>query len=68
MLARYLQITVNGQVYCPRSLSGKLGNVAVNGQIITWPDGAEQLKNTAVLDALLPCGPNRPWYWRPAVL
>ena len=25
VLARYLQITVNGQVYCPRSLSGKLG-------------------------------------------
>ena len=43
VLARYLQITVNGQVYCPRSLSGKLGNVAVNGQIITWPDGAGQL-------------------------
>ena len=51
VLARYLQITVNGQVYCPRSLSGKLGNVAVNGQIITWPDGAVQLKNTAVLDS-----------------
>lgn len=51
VLARYLQITVNGQVYCPRSLSGKLGNVAVNGQIITWPDGAVQLKSTAVLDS-----------------
>ena len=35
----------------PRSLSGKLGNVAVNGQIITWPDGAVQLKNTAALDS-----------------
>ena len=49
VLARYLQITVNGQVYCPRSLSGKLGNVAVNGQIITWPDGAVQLKTIAPL-------------------
>ena len=29
VLARYLQITVNGQVYCPRSLSGKLGNRCV---------------------------------------
>ena len=63
MLARYLQITVNGQVYCPRSLSGKLGNVAVNGQIITWPDGAVQLKNTAVLDSTFALRAKPALYW-----
>ena len=69
VLARYLQITVNGQVYCPRSLSGKLGNVAVNGQVITWPDGAVQLKSTAVLDSTFALQwPNRPCTGRPAAL
>ena len=63
VLARYLQITVNGQVYCPRSLSGKLGNVAVNGQIITWPDGAVQLKNTAVLDSTFALRAKPVLYW-----
>ena len=63
VLARYLQITVNGQVYCPRSLSGKLGNVAVNGQIITWPDGAVQLKNTAVLDSTFALRAKPALYW-----
>ena len=63
VLARYLQITVNGQVYCPRSLSGKLGNVAVNGQIITWPDGAVQLKNTTVLDSTFALRAKPALYW-----
>ena len=63
VLARYLQITVNGQVYCPRSLSGKLGNVVVNGQIITWPDGAVQLKNTAVLDSTFALRAKPALYW-----
>ena len=54
---------VNGQVYCPRSLSGKLGNVAVNGQIITWPDGAVQLKNTAVLDSTFALRAKPVLYW-----
>ena len=63
VLAQYLQITVNGQVYCPRSLSGKLGNVAVNGQIITWPDGAVQLKSTAVLDSTFALRAKPALYW-----
>ncbi len=63
VLARYLQITVNGQVYCPRSLSGKLGNVNVNGQIITWPDGAVQLKSTAVLDSTFALRAKQALYW-----
>ena len=63
VLARYLQITVNGQVYCPRSLSGKLGNVNVNGQIITWPDEAVQLKSTAVLDSTFALRAKPALYW-----
>ena len=71
VLARYLQITVNGQVYCPRSLSGKLGNVAVNGQIITRPDAAVQQKNTSVRDRTYAkrgwCTPHRRQHFPPAV-
>ena len=37
--------------------------MAVNGQIITWPDGAVQLKNTAVLDSTFALRAKPALYW-----
>ncbi len=37
--------------------------MAVNGQIITWPDGAVQLKNTAVLDSTFAPRAKLALYW-----
>ena len=49
-LAGYVRITVNGKVLYPRSLSGALSQMNVNGKAECYPDGAVLLKSTFVMD------------------
>ena len=48
--AKYYQINVNGAVTMPKSISGKLSNLSVNGSTNVYPDGAILLKRNAVID------------------
>ena len=50
LLKRYVGITVNGVVTCPKSLAGCFAKAQINGKLETYPDGAVLLKGTAVLD------------------
>lgn len=54
VLQHYLKICVNGYVSCPESLSGYLGNIAVNGMADTYPDSCTILKSPFVLDRYFP--------------
>ncbi len=49
-LAGYVRIVVNGKVLYPRSMSGALSQMSVNGKAECYPDGAVLLKNTFVMD------------------
>ena len=48
------QITVNGSVTMPKSMSGKLSNLRVNGSVKTYPDGAILLRRNAEIDKTFP--------------
>ena len=50
----FWKIRVNGKVTMPKSLSGKLGNLSVNGAIKVYPDGAILLKRNAEIDRTFP--------------
>ena len=50
LLKRYVGITVNGVVTCPKSLAGYFAGAQINGELETYPDGCIRLKSTAVLD------------------
>lgn len=59
----YGKINVNGTVSMPRSFSGQLSNLSVNGSASTYPDGAILLKRTAIIDALFPLRAKKALYW-----
>lgn len=62
-LRQYIGIQVNGALYCPRSLLGRMGNLQVNGKTYAYPDGAVILKNTTVLDPLFLVRAKDALYW-----
>ncbi len=51
---KYYQINVNGEVTMPKSISGRLNNLSVNGSVNTYPDGAIRLNRNAVIDKTFP--------------
>lgn len=51
---KYYQINVNGSVTMPKSISGKLHNLSVNGSVNTYPDGAIRLNRNAKIDKTFP--------------
>lgn len=51
---KYYQINVNGSVTMPKSISGKLHNLSVNGSVNTYPDGAIRLNRNAEIDKTFP--------------
>ena len=50
----FYQIRVNGAVTMPKSMSGKLSNLSVNGATNTYPDGAILLRRNAEIDRTFP--------------
>ena len=50
----FYKINVNGAVTMPKSMSGKLSNLSVNGSINTYPDGAILLRRNAEIDKTFP--------------
>lgn len=50
LLKRYVGITVNGVVTCPKSLAGCFAKAQINGKLETYPDGCIRLRGTTVLD------------------
>lgn len=52
--SRFYQIEVNGAVTMPKSISGRLNNLNVNGAINVYPDGAIRLNRNAVIDKTFP--------------
>jgi hypothetical protein len=51
---KYYQINVNGAVTMPKSISGRLNNLNVNGSVSTYPDGAIRLNRNAEIDKTFP--------------
>ena len=51
---QYYRIQVNGKTILPRSFTGQLTNLSVNGKTVAYPDGAALLKDTAVIDRFFP--------------
>ncbi len=51
---KYYRINVNGSVTMPKSISGKLSNLSVNGSVSTYPDGAIRLSRNAEIDKTFP--------------
>lgn len=51
---KYYQINVNGAVTMPKSVSGALHNLNVNGSVSTYPDGAIRLNRNAEIDKTFP--------------
>ena len=51
---KYYQINVNGEVTMPKSISGRLNNLSVNGSVNTYPDGAIRLNRNAEIDKTFP--------------
>lgn len=51
---KYYKINVNGTVTMPKSVSGALHNLSVNGLVNTYPDGAIRLRRNAVIDKTFP--------------
>lgn len=62
-LASYYGIHVNGCLTCPKSLSGHLPNVTINGSTTFYPDDAIVLKSTAVIDRLFALRVKEKLYW-----
>lgn len=52
--AKYYKINVNGAVTMPKSISGRLNNLHVNGSVDVYPDGAIRLSRNAVIDKTFP--------------
>ena len=52
--AKYYKINVNGSVTMPKSISGRLNNLHVNGSVDVYPDGAIRLSRNAVIDKTFP--------------
>ena len=52
--SRFYQINVNGSVTMPKSISGKLHNLSVNGSVSSYPDGAILLRRNAEIDKTFP--------------
>ena len=50
----FRKISVNGAVAMPKSMSGKLSNLNVNGSVNTYPDGAILLRRNAEIDRTFP--------------
>lgn len=50
----YFKIHVNGSVTMPKSMSGKLTNLSVNGAVKAYPDGAILLRRNAEIDRTFP--------------
>ena len=50
----FWKIRVNGKVTMPKSMSGKLSNLSVNGATRIYPDGAILLKRNAEIDRTFP--------------
>ncbi len=48
------EIKVNGSVTMPKSMSGKLSNLSVNGSVNAYPDGAILLRRNAEIDRTFP--------------
>ena len=48
------EIRVNGAVTMPKSMSGKLSNLSVNGSTNVYPDGAILLRRNAEIDRTFP--------------
>ena len=63
VLKHYAGITVNGAVLCPKSLSGKLGALKVNGSTDFYPDGAVVMKRAQVIDKLFVLRAKPVLYW-----
>lgn len=51
---KYFKINVNGAVTMPKSISGRLNNLSVNGSVNAYPDGAIRLNRNAVIDKTFP--------------
>ena len=51
---KYYQINVNGSVTLPKSISGRLNNLNVNGSVNVYPDGAIRLNRNAEIDRTFP--------------
>jgi hypothetical protein len=51
---KYYKINVNGSVTMPKSISGRLNNLSVNGSVSTYPDGAIRLNRNAEIDKTFP--------------
>ncbi len=51
---KYYQINVNGAVTMPKSISGRLNNLNVNGSLSIYPDGAIRLNRNAEIDRTFP--------------
>ncbi len=51
---KYYRINVNGAVTMPKSISGRLHNLNVNGSISAYPDGAIRLSRNAEIDKTFP--------------
>lgn len=63
VLESYYGIHVNGCLTCPKSLSGHLPNVSINGATTFYPDEAIVLKATAVIDRLFALRAKEKLYW-----
>ncbi len=50
----FWKINVNGAVSMPKSMSGKLSNLNVNGSVNVYPDGAILLRRNAEIDRTFP--------------
>ena len=50
----FYKIQVNGAVTMPKSMSGRLSNLSVNGSVSTYPDGAILLRRNAEIDKTFP--------------
>ncbi len=62
----FYQIKVNGAVTMPKSMSGKLSNLSVNGSANVYPDGAILLRRNAEIDRTFPLrAKENAIYWAP---
>ena len=63
----FYKIKVNGAVTMPKSMSGKLNNLSVNGATNVYPDGAILLRRNAEIDRTFPLRVKENalyWAWR----
>lgn len=63
VLEAYAGIQVNGFLTCPKSLSGRLPNLTLNGPSSFYPDEAIVLKSNAVIDRLFALRAKNKLYW-----